>query len=68
MDKKVFRTREEARYEAKKMRGWTAPHACPWAIIDEHGVERSGWVIECHAPGASRRSAPLYLREDGYVR
>jgi hypothetical protein len=68
MDKKIYESAQQARNAAARMRGYTGRRVRGVVVVGKHAEEKIGWVIECHVPGASRRSAPLYLREDGYVR
>jgi hypothetical protein len=68
MDKKIYESAQQARNAAARMHGYTGRRVRAVVIVDKHGERGIGWVIECHAPGASRRSAPLYMREDGFVR
>jgi hypothetical protein len=63
MGKKLFRTRKDSVRVAADMYGWLT-RIIRWT--DYGGTQC--WVIECRRPSASRRSAPLYLRDDGYVR
>jgi hypothetical protein len=58
MDKKVFRTREEAEKAAADVRGFWA-YVIPWT--DDDGTR--GWVVECRIPGPA-----FHLCQDGGLR